>query len=275
MNSPDRSGNVQTITQMDTADVNRRKYPRQPISLSALVHPDQGRSWLCTIRDFCQEGMLLTGTGGSRSLSATGATASPGDTVALHFSVATPKGQRHFRTQATIARVTDAGNGIGVRFDEGVPDDAFTSLIDFAIASGMLSRSAAEAGEIIEGEFSEDGGERARDGQGEAAPTSPFAAGDQKDLPDKLLRDRRISDEEAGEIKNKMRRVTQRALDRICTQFFGIVDNELLVKARDAGTNAVQMMYFEGLEIIEKNQEDIGTLFRNDLSRKQCDIEKK
>ncbi len=270
MNSPASSGNVQAISQMDTADVNRRKYPRQPISLSALVHPDQGRSWLCTIRDFCQEGMLLTGTGGSRSLAATGAEANPGDTIALHFSVATPKGQKHFRTQATIARITDAGNGIGVRFDQGVPDDAFTSLIDFAIASGMLSRSAAESGNVIEGEFSEDTGAARQDQDAGAAPTSPLAPGEEKDLPDKLLRDRRVSDEDAGEIKNKMRRVTQRALDRICTQFFGIVDNELLVKARDAGTNAVQMMYFEGLEIIEKNQDRIRHDFMGD-ALKQID----
>ena len=103
MTSPDISGNVQAISQMDTASVNRRKYPRQPISLSALVHPNEGRSWLCTIRDFCQEGMLLTGTGGSRSLAATGAEAQPGEQVALHFSVATPNGQAAFLFLLTSA----------------------------------------------------------------------------------------------------------------------------------------------------------------------------
>ena len=269
MTSQARSGNVQAISQMDTASVNRRKYPRQPISLSALVHPNEGRSWLCTIRDFCQEGMLLTGTGGSRSLAATGAEANPGEQVALHFSVATPNGQRHYRTKATIARVTDAGNGIGVRFDEGVPDEAFGSLIEFAIASGMLARSAAEAGIIVEGEFSES---TAGDAQAQTGSTAEGAQPDaeHQEIPDKLLRDRRISDEAAGEIKNRLRRVTQRALDRICTQFFGIVDNELLVKARDAGTNAMQAMYFEGLELIEKNQDRIRHDFIGD-ALKQID----
>ncbi len=128
------SGNVRATSQMDAAPVNRRKYPRQPISLSALVHPEKGRSWLCTIRDFCQEGMLLTGAGGARSLAATGADPSPGDRIALHFSVATPNGQKHFRTQAAIARITDAGNGIGVIFSDGIPEGAFSSLIEFAIA---------------------------------------------------------------------------------------------------------------------------------------------
>ncbi|MEJ2086899.1 MAG: DUF1631 family protein, partial [Gammaproteobacteria bacterium] len=252
---------------MDAATVNRRKYPRQPISLSALVHPNEGRSWLCTIRDFCQEGMLLTGTGGSRSLAATGASARPGDEIALHFSVATPTGQKHFRTQATIARLTDSGNGIGVMFTQGIPDDAFSSLIEFAIASGMLSRSSAETGNVIEGEFtSDENGAGARPAEA-AGDTQPGHRGPHEDIPDQLLKDRRISDDDAGEIKNKLRRVTQRALDRICTQFFGIVDNELLVKARDAGTNAMQMMYFEGLEIIEKNQDRIRHDFIGDTLR--------
>lgn len=267
MTSNGISGNVQAISQTDTAPVNRRKHPRQPISLSALVHPNQGRSWLCTIRDFCQEGMLLTGTGsGSSSLAATGAKAAPGEEIALHFSVASPNGQKHFRTQAVIARITDAGNGIGVRFTQGVPDDAFSSLIEFAIASGMLSRSVAEAGQVIEGEFTDANGVAARTRGSEAATKE---AG-QQEIPEKLLKDRRISDDDAGEIRNKLRRVTQRALDRICTQFFGIVDNELLVKARDAGTNAVQMMYFEGLEIIEKNQDRIRHDFIGD-TLKQID----
>ena len=96
---------------MDDTGLNRRKFTRQPIQLSALVHPPQGRSWLCSIRDFCEEGMLLTGGAGSRSLDATGAGAKPGDSVALHFSVATPQGQEHFRTQAKVARLLENGNG--------------------------------------------------------------------------------------------------------------------------------------------------------------------
>lgn len=250
MNSSMISGNVQAISQTDSA-VNRRKHTRQPISLSALIHPNEGRSWLCTIRDFCEEGMLLSGAGGSKSLSATGAEPKSGDSVALHFSVATPDGQKHFRTKATIARITDAGNGIGVRFDEGVPEDAFESLIEFAIASGMMSRSVAEAGNVYDGEAV---ATRPDDATTSAARLEEAQSAE---VPNDLLRDRRINDAAATEIRSKMRRITKRALDRICTQFFGIVDNEMLVKARDAGTNAVQMMYFEGLDILEKNQDRI------------------
>ena len=69
--------------------------------------------------------MLLTGGGGSRSLDATGANAKPGDTIALHFSVATPTGQQHFRTEAKIARILDGGNGMGVSFENGLDDRAW------------------------------------------------------------------------------------------------------------------------------------------------------
>jgi len=263
MNSPIISGNVLTNAQMDSANVNRRKFPRQPISLSALVHPNQGRSWLCTIRDFCQEGMLLTGASGPKSLAATGASPKPGDEVALHFSVASPKGQQHYRTKATIARITDSGNGMGVRFDGGMPDAAFKSLIEFAIASGMLSRTVAEAG----GQASApDAADTANvvGGTSVAGVRTPAA---ETVIPDELLKDRRISDTDAAEVRTRMRRVTQRALDRVCAQFFGIVDNELLVKARDAGTNAVQMMYFEGLDLIEKHRDKIRDDFIREALR--------
>ena len=77
---------------------------RQPIQLSALVHPDKGRSWLCSIRDFCVEGMLLAGGRGSRSLKSAGNIV-VGEEVALHFSVPSPEGQNHYRTRTTLARV--------------------------------------------------------------------------------------------------------------------------------------------------------------------------
>lgn len=252
------SGNVRRFSQMDAASLNRRRYSRQPISLSALVHPAQGRSWLCSIRDFCQEGMLLTGAGGSRSLAATGAEAKEGDQVALHFSVASPDGQKHFRTQAKIARILDSGNGMGVQFDDGLPEEAFQTLIEFAIASGMLSRSVLSSGDS--------------DDTGTAADGATVAAGPDHDVadaefPDELLRDHRIDQADADQIRHKMSRIAQRALDRVCKHFFGIVDSELLVKARDAGTNAMQMMYFEALDVLEKNRDQIRTDFIGEVLR--------
>ncbi|MCZ6642482.1 MAG: PilZ domain-containing protein, partial [Gammaproteobacteria bacterium] len=240
--------------------MNRRRHARQPISISALVHPEQGRSWLCSIKDFCHDGMLLTGAGGSRSLTATGAQANPGDPIALHFSVATPNGQQHFRTQATIARMLSSGNGIGVRFDDGLAEEAFECLIEFAVASGMLPRSAAVGGETYEGETVVSGEEQT------ATSSSADGVGE-VEIPDELFRDRRINEKDAAEVRDRMRRVVKRAMDRLSKQFFKVADTELILRARDAGTNAVQMMYFEGLDLLEKHRDSISSTFVGDVVR--------
>ena len=224
---------------------NRRKYPRQPIQLSALVHPDQGRSWLCSIKDFCEEGMLLTGGSGSRSLEATGASTLAGETVALHFSVATPQGQEHFRTRAKIARVLDGGNGVGVVFDEGLDNRAFDTLVDFAVASGTT----------VPQELPEPAVEEIADAVGVDASGQPVLGGSGKPGSDEALRDHRISEEAADRLIGRIRAVAQRATSRLGAAFVQSASQDLLVKARDAGTNAVQTRYFETLDGFEKNQD--------------------
>ncbi|MEZ5557184.1 MAG: DUF1631 family protein [Pseudomonadales bacterium] len=241
---------------MDTAELNRRRHQRQPISLSALVHPPTGRSWLCTIRDFCQQGMLLTGAGSSRSLGGADADIKHGDPIAVHFSVPTPQGQQHFRTQATIARKLENGNGVGVLFPQGLPDPAFEALIEFAVASGMLSRAVAGAS----AQHAEGNGAAVSEQAG-AAARAPGKSGQQQDIPDQLLRDRRINESQAREIRARVRRVTQRALQRLMAQFLETARKELMVSARDAGTNAMQTMFFEGVNQLDKNGESLSEAF--------------
>jgi diguanylate cyclase (GGDEF)-like protein len=229
--------------------VDRRTHPRQPISIGALVHPEKGRSWLCAIRDFCHGGMLLVGTGGSRSLLATGADPKPGDSLNLHFTVPTPQGEQHFRMQAIIARVLDSGGGMGIRFPTGLPQKAFDALMDFAVASGMVAGSAADLAR----------------GRQEAAPAGTQEAEAEKtapgEIPESFLRDRRIREHDAERVKDQLRRMTTRAVNRISKLFFDKCDRDLLLKARDAGTNAVQMMYFEGLDQLEKQRDAIRSKF--------------
>ncbi len=220
---------------------NRRKHLRQPIQLSALVHPAQGRSWLCSIRDFCEDGMLLTGSGGSRSLEATGASAQSGDEVALHFSVATPTGQQHFRTQAVIARILDGGNGMGVCFDSGLEEKAFETLVDFAVAAGQAVPS-----EIPEPDVEEL----------ENQILSP--EGKIEDAP---MRDSRITEADAKKLQTRIVAVTKRAASRMGAAFASAAGETLLVSARDAGTNAVQTRYFEALDALETNQATIVDQF--------------
>jgi diguanylate cyclase (GGDEF)-like protein len=189
--------------------------------------------------------MLLVGTGGSRSLLATGAEPRAGDPLNLHFSVPTPQGEQHFRMQATISRVVDSGNGMGIRFPMPLSPKAFEVLMDFAVASGMVTNSAADLA-------------RGRKPESEAAaPQTEGAA----EIPETFLRDRRIRDEDAEQVKEQLRRIATRGVNRVSKLFFEKCDRDLLLKARDAGTNAVQMMYFEGLDQLEKQQESIRTKF--------------
>ncbi|MEQ8991293.1 MAG: DUF1631 family protein [Pseudomonadales bacterium] len=261
--------------------MNRRRYTRQPIALSALVHPTQGRSWLCSVRDFCEQGMLLTGAGASRSLTAAGADPKLGDPIAVHFSVPTPLGQKHFRTQATIARMLESGNGIGVAFQEGLPKPAFEALIEFGVASGLMSRDNGETAEAEEAQPAEPSAPaaaeakqdsaRAPEADGGQAAGGPAAAGSSqaqaREIPPALLRDRRIAPDKAEKMRLQVRRVVERFLARVIDQFFKAAMPELLVSARDASTNAVQMMYMEGLDQFEKTGDAIREKFVAEVLR--------
>ncbi len=247
--------------------MNRRKFSRQPIQLSALVHPAEGRSWLCSIRDFCEEGMLLTGGAGSRSLDSTGADISAGDSVALHFSVATPLGQEHFRTQAKVARVLEGGNGLGVCFENGLESRAYKDLVDFAVAAGTAAPEFEEysidelpdvaqadtAGQATPGQASGSGSPGSKTTAGaEKQSAKVDAAKRNKDAP---LRDPRLTETAAAKLTSRIQAVTKRATSRLAASFCKTLAQDLLVKARDAGTNAVQTRYFEALDAVEKFQE--------------------
>ncbi|MGI9325049.1 MAG: DUF1631 family protein [Pseudomonadales bacterium] len=281
----------------------RRRFYRQPISLSALMHPPEGRSWLCHVRDFCQEGMLLTG---SRGHSIDADSVNPGDVVSLHFSVASKEGHRHFRTQATVARVLDGGTGIGVQFPTGIPPDAYNTLHAFSVATGLaIDPDAEEEDDDAEAAYEEastadnggrgvttsmDPAEAADDdielfeaeppGQTSSSAAKPpaQAAGDKpaakkqpagkkaskasaKKTAGGDLRDRRLTATQAAGIRKKVYAITQRALQRLGNQFFASAQEQLLVKARDAGTNAMQMMYFEGLDALEKSEQSVRETF--------------
>ena len=250
---------------------NRRKFVRQPIQLSALVHPEQGRSWLCSIRDFCEEGMLLSGGGGTRSWEATGAEATTGDEVALHFSVASPTGQQHFRTRAKIARVLDSGNGLGVCFDSGLDEKAFKALLDFAVAAGTavpdeLPEPEPEPTPAADSASQSKNKSGARSG---ADIEDISVLDDVKSSPSGAkatvseLRDPRISEDVALKLKGRIITVVNRSSSRIITSLVKVAAQDFLVKARDAGTNAVQARYFEALDVLEKAEQQIVETFVN------------
>jgi hypothetical protein len=191
--------------------------------------------------------MLLVGSGGSRSLAATGATAGRGDEINLHFSVPTPGGDKHFRMAATIARVLDGANSVGIRFPQPLPAGAYQALVDFAVASGTVAGSVAQ-----ETPSTTDG-----PAKGDASKDGDFA--------EQFLRDRRIKDADAEKVKEQLRRVMSRVATRVINGFFERCDREMLTRARDAGTNAVQMMYLEGLDQLAKHRDQIRNRFGRSL----------
>ena len=189
--------------------------------------------------------MLLAGSGATHSLAATGASPRRGDPVAVHFSVPTPDGPRHFRTQATIARLLDSGNGIGILFDQGLPAPAFQALIDYGVASGVINK-ASVASEQAAHATNTIAFDRQEAGAPQPAPE-----------PHSRQNGHALDDASAAEIRAKVRRVLERAVTRLGDQFFKIALPELLVSARDAGSNAEQMVFIEGLGQLEKNQKHI------------------
>ena len=171
--------------------------------------------------------MLLSGGGGTRSWDATGAEATSGDEVALHFSVASPTGQQHFRTRAKIARLLDGGNGLGVSFEEGLDQKAFKALLDFAVAAGT-----AVPDELPEPE---------PETEEQAPPSSPGSTSATNTTADKSanvggvvdLRDPRISEDAASKLRCRIVAVVNRSSSRIITSLTKAVAQDFLVKARD------------------------------------------
>jgi diguanylate cyclase (GGDEF)-like protein len=288
----------------DSIALEKRRFTRQTISLSALMHPPKGRSWLCHVRDFCEDGMLLTGSRGHRidneSINA-------GDEVALHFSVASPEGQHHFRTQAKIIRILDGGAGIGVQFPSGVPDEAYDSLKAFSIAAGLSADPSADIDGIGEADddaavasaYSSDqlqgaenielyeatppGSRLTEDGR-DPQPGAPGAASGRQPAGkapgpasgpalDKAsgkgpsiaraagkagsMRDRRVSESQAEAVRKRVLEVTRRALQRLGSQYTAAVQETLLLRARDAETNTLQQVFFEGLDALEKHDQSL------------------
>ncbi len=205
--------------------MNRRSQARRPISLNALVHPRQGRSWMCEIRDFCAGGMLLTSDDGARSLTATGANPQRDDPVNIHFSVPLDGAVRHFRLQALIARVLESGSGMGVRFPQPLS----------GIALRALEQHASEM---------------------------PDAAADSKEHEPEpgSLRDPRISAADADRITAQLREIVENALPKLSKAFFDKADQDLLIKARDAGSNQLQTLVFDAMNLLDKRRGQVDAM---------------
>ena len=218
---------AQQFVEKDDTALNRRKHIRQPAQLPALVHPPRGRSWLCSIRDFCENGMLLVGNEGSRSLHSSGISIAAGDEVSLHFSVPTANNLQSYRLPARVVRVLGAGDGLGVFFAKALQREVFSAL----------AASAAE----------------------QAAQAPVFSEPSVAELPDVHLNkpmrasrpDSGLSPDQAKELTQSIQALITRALAPLSQRFCEVAAQEMLISARDASSNDMQTCYFGGLSALE------------------------
>ena len=196
-----------------------RREPRIAIALDAILHPERGRTWACSIRDFCESGMLLQAAEGSRrrSLHDSGVDVRRGDRVNIHFSVPGDGRAENFRIIGQVARVLD--NGLGIFFPDGIAVRAFRSLDRHARSHDF---------EAI-GDTYEDG-----------MPGSS------------------IEPTTARAVLDDVRSLTEKTLPQLLNTFFERAQQELLVLARDAGSNARQNMLFEALNGVEEGAQDVS-----------------
>ncbi|MCB1643999.1 MAG: DUF1631 family protein [Pseudomonadales bacterium] len=239
--------------------MDKRRSPRYAVQLNALVHPNAGRSWLCTIQDFCEGGMLLVEQDGARTRSAIQGV-NPGEKVGIHFSVPGKPRDRHFRLEGNIVRVLDTG--VGIKFGNGMDEDAMTALLTYSNSMPLTSRPAPVRKPGATGGASAAAGNRTspQASRGSASPDSTPASLD-------LSRDGNglISPQDAKRVIGTARRALSRILLEMNSAFFSYMDDELLKLARDAKSNAEQSDYFAAMTTLEKAKKEVGQAFSSQV----------
>jgi len=132
----------------------RRREPRTSVVQDALVNFRAGKSWVCTIRDFCSAGMFIKGD-------ASALRRSMGDTddagpLEIHFTASDAKGRdRHFQLVGKVVRRLD--DAIGVHFAGGIDKEVMAALARRAMADSSArpesrspSRSPIETDQSLE-----------------------------------------------------------------------------------------------------------------------------
>ncbi len=240
----------------------QRKTPRYAIDLNALVHPNVGRSWLCSIRDFCEGGMLLVEQEGNRRRSLPGI--AQGENVGIHFAVPNTSGaDQHFRLEGRIVRVLDSG--VGIAFSEGMDDDAMTALLNHSNSKPIHSKPPAarqQAKQESPSEQEESSG-AAQSRQGGSA--SAQATESNLELQVEVGAASGISRTDARRVIGAIRREVSRVMPEMNSAFFSYMDEELLKLARDAKSNAEQSDYFAAMSNLEKAKKKVGEAFINEV----------
>ncbi len=109
----------------------RRRELRTPVQQDALVKWRTGKSWVCTIRDFCSAGMFIRGDAFAlrRSLG----DVEDAGLLEIHFTASDTSGRdRHFQLVGKVVRRLE--DAIGVHFPNGIDQEILAALTRRAMA---------------------------------------------------------------------------------------------------------------------------------------------
>ncbi len=260
--------------------MDKRRSPRYATSLNALVHPNVGRSWLCTIKDFCDSGMLLVEQEGGRSRRGMPGI-NPGETVGIHFSVPLAAKDQHFRLEGRIVRVMDSG--VGINFTSGMADDAMDALTSHSdgrpveatpppkttakpVSDNAARRNRGKESVKAQSTVSEANKKKRQP----VAAISPASA---RTKPASNLTLKKKSPFATGGLKpaDSMRLVAAlregvvKVMPEMTTALFKYMDVELLEMAKDAKSNAEQSEYFAAMSNLEKAKKKVSEQFAKDI----------
>ncbi|HAK53062.1 MAG TPA: hypothetical protein DCM54_14325 [Gammaproteobacteria bacterium] len=212
----------------------KRRSPRYAIKLNALVHPNVGRSWVCSIQDFCAGGMLLVEPDSARIRRAMPGI-KQGEKVGIHFSVPGKGKDQHFRLEGTIIRVMDSG--VGIAFPSGMDEDAIDALMESS--GGVPARPDTPK---ADGQAK---GQAAGGATLKKSSTSAFLTGG-------------IKPEDSQRMVARLRQEVLKAIPEMSSALFKYMDSELLELAKDAKSNAEQSEYFAAMSSLEKAKKQVS-----------------
>ena len=240
----------------------KRSSPRYAVSLNALVHPNEGRSWLCTVKDYCESGMLLVAQEGARTRR-TMPGISPGETVGIHFSVPIETKDQHFRLEGTIIRVMESG--VGIRFPNGMASDAMDALDNH---SHKVPAAAASPQTEPEGKQKTAKGSKQATAKSQANNIQEAKSTGNLSLKknsETAFLSGGLKPADSRKIVAALRKGVVRILPEMTNALFKYMDAGLLDFAKSSRSNAEQSEYFAAMSNLEKSKTAVGHKFANEV----------
>ena len=237
-----------TIINMSAMD--KRGSTRYVTELEALVHPGVGNSWLCTIKDYCDEGMLLVEQEGKRSPRGESGI-NTGDLVEVHFTVPLETQVDHFHLKGKIVRVMDSG--VGINFPQAVDPKAFEALSIFSEKMQVSPETRKKIKLVVKPK-----------NEKSAAPEQPICGEEKPPVIAELpATPACLTPSDCENIIAAIRKGVIKLLSKMTLTFFTYMDAVFLELAKDAKSSEEQDKYFAVIADLEKHKKAVFQQFRH------------